>query len=75
MYEVELNINGISPVVIDNMKNIAENNGMKVFYHGFDRLVIKSITGYFGRMSKTIEEIARMCEGYGVDYVSLLDLD
>ena len=73
LYNVELNIKGLDERLIEHMKAIAKRYRYEAFNHGKDRLVFTSENGI--GFTYMINEISNVCETYGVDYVSLLDLD
>lgn len=72
-YNIELNIKNITVDLAYKLRQIGENNGYKVWKHGYDRLVFESEHG--DRFTNLINELSRCCEVHGVDYCKLLDLE
>lgn len=70
MYNIELNITGLSEALIETMKSIGSQNDFEVFHHGSDHLVFKSDRGL--NFTQLINSLARVCQYYDVDYMSIL---
>lgn len=73
LYNLELNIKGLDERLVAAMKRIGGNHGYVVVNHGKDHLVFMS--DRFNDFTGMINCLSNVCESYGVDYVSLLDLD
>lgn len=70
IYTIELHIEGLDERLIKCMKAIAREHDYDVYNHFSDNLVFASET--FNDFTSMVNELARVCEMYNVEYVSLL---
>ena len=72
-YTLELNTKGLDARVVNKFKLMAKNYSYEVVEHGPNRIAFTSDRGI--SFTNLVDGISRLCEVYGVDYFSLLDLD